>query len=458
MNAELKHLLRSMPVDSLADLIESIHGRHADIDHRIESQLLRSDPTALARSLKKRIQSIKRGRRFIPYRESHGFSLTLEAIITDIEPLLEQAPRAAFELADLFCATHPNSYDRADDSSGSIGDAYHEAVQLWLRAATLWRRTNSCKTDWPQEIYARFQANDYAIWDNLIPNSATLLSKEELTQLAWRFEGDIKGAAGKDDNNDPYNHAEFQATLGLTAVAEALGDVRLYERATLLHSPQPNEQQKRSIIEFCLSIDDGQSALKWLQEPWSAHFASDHGRLLDKTLSLLGQTDELISLRRSAYDADPDFDRLQALLDVLPEHEKDAVRDGAIDRALAAGSLYSAIATLIALDAQDLAARTALERADSLDSVGYNTLARWAQTFSHNGHALAAAICYRTLLEDILDSGRSNAYGHAARYYKNLAQLDTDIANYHPFSDRAGFETALRERHGRKSSFWRQAE
>jgi hypothetical protein len=61
------------------------------------------------------------------------------------------------------------------------------------------------------------------------------------------------------------------------------------------------------------------------------------------------------------------------------------------------------------------------------------------------------------LLEYTLDSGRSKTYGHAARYYKNLVQLDTVIANYRSFPYQASFETTLRERHGRKSPFWRQA-
>ncbi|MCP8689001.1 DUF6880 family protein [Marinobacterium sedimentorum] len=62
------------------------------------------------------------------------------------------------------------------------------------------------------------------------------------------------------------------------------------------------------------------------------------------------------------------------------------------------------------------------------------------------------------LLEYTLDSGRSKAYVHAARYYKNLAQLDAGISDYAFLPDQASFEAALRERHGRKSSFWRQAE
>ena len=66
--------------------------------------------------------------------------------------------------------------------------------------------------------------------------------------------------------------------------------------------------------------------------------------------------------------------------------------------------------------------------------------------------------CYRALLEDILDEGRSRAYGHAARYLKRLGELDGVVGSYGPAVDHEEYVGRLRDRHGRKYAFWRRVE
>lgn len=51
------------------------------------------------------------------------------------------------------------------------------------------------------------------------------------------------------------------------------------------------------------------------------------------------------------------------------------------------------------------------------------------------------------------------AYGHAAaRYFRRLGELDGTIDDYGPVVDHETFVDELRQRHGRKSSFWKKAE
>lgn len=408
----------------------------------------------MAKHIKKRIASVKRSQRYLNYRESEDFSLLLDGILFDTEPLIDKAPKIAFELFDQFMSTHIGTIERADDSGGSIGESYRQGVEFWIQAASQWRAQDAkCKVDWQKELLTRHHENDYGIWDGLISNSSLLLSEAELKQLAWRFENAIRQALSNGES-DGYNYPAAQAAIGLAGIARALSDVQLYERSVLLRSPEPNDLQKKSIIEFCFSINDGHSALKWLQTPWSGRFEYDRQVLLDKTLEILGKFDELIEFRREAYNQVPDFHNLQALLEYLPEADKANVLKHAVDNALQQNNSESIIDTLIHLTAYNQAAEHLLQNHDKLASAFYDELLDWAKAFTQSNHLLAAIACYRILLEQILDAGRAKAYGHAAKYYKKLEELDHGINSYSPLQDRRTYQVHLQEKHGRKSSFW----
>lgn len=54
----------------------------------------------------------------------------------------------------------------------------------------------------------------------------------------------------------------------------------------------------------------------------------------------------------------------------------------------------------------------------------------------------------------ILHQARSKAYGHAARYYKQLDALASHIDDYQPLLDHRAFLIQLKQEHGLKRSFW----
>lgn len=72
-----------------------------------------------------------------------------------------------------------------------------------------------------------------------------------------------------------------------------------------------------------------------------------------------------------------------------------------------------------------------------------------------NAHPLAATILYRALIDEILDRGRSPAYGHGARYLAVLDQIAGRIERaWVDIEEHVAWREALRRKHGRKSSFW----
>lgn len=453
MHPQLKQLLTQASAEHLAQLLQSIYGVDKTVDQKIETALLQHQPQALAQQLKKRIQAIKRGKTFIDYRHSFAFSQQLDALLVDIASLLQAEPELTFGLIDQFMASHQQVYARCDDSSGSIGECYRAGVDVWLSAASRWRQLGTkCKLNWPAELLSRHNDNGYAVWDQLISASADLLTTQELQQMAWCFEADFKRA--QDNNTEVFvSYPQLTASCGLAAVASALKDVALYEKSVLLHSAEPNELQKQSIVQFCLAVKDGTAALKWLDAPWSNEAA--RVRLLDNTLELLGRDKDLLALRRQVYDKQPDNDNLQALLAVLPPQEQTAVQQQAVSRAQQLDNTTLAISSLIALQALPEAAEQLLLRQHSLTTVSYYDLQAWAKAFIPAKQELAAILCYRVLLEDILQAARSKAYHHAASYYKQLAKLDAQIDSYQALPDWAEYQVLIRQQHGRKSAFWR---
>jgi hypothetical protein len=454
MNKQLKELCAKANEDELRQILIRVFGLNGDVDARIESMLLTTNPKALASALKKRISSIKRGRSFIDYRKAEEFSCRLDAIGDDIALLIESAPQLAFELLDAFIATHVSVYERADDSSGNIGASYQEAVTLWLKAACACRALAPETNHWVELVFKHHNDNDYAVWDDLISGSAPLLNEDELNQLVRRFEMQFKQA--KTDDNSGYCMQSSYATLGIEAVAQALGSVVLFERAMHLRSPSPNELQKASLVEFCLSMNDGESALKWLDGSWSGYKETTRLGLLDKTLGLLGQHDELVALRRQQYELQPDHYRLNALLEVSSGDAADEISQQALGKVLTISDLTVRLSALIELGAIDIAGGQVIEHRQRCHEIFYSHLGEMAKVFVKAKEYLAAVVCYRRLLEEILNDARSTAYDYAASYYQKLAMLDGLINGYLPMSDWQDYQAYLRQTHGRKSAFWRR--
>ncbi len=454
LNKDLSDLLLAASPEKMTMLIESVYGMDDTVDNRIESLLLQDNPKELAKLIKKRIQSLKRGSRHIDYRESFAFSLLIEAIVADITPLVEVAPKIACEVLNKFVETHSKVFERCDDSSGVVGECYREASALWLKSAALWRaQDDKCQLDWPSEVVTRHYGNEYGIWDGVISNSLGLLTHDELKQLAWRFEGEAKRAMQENTQNR-FSFAASRSLLGLASVAQALGDIVMYERSTLIMSPKPNDLQKHSLAKFCLQQNDGERALTWLNRPFEVSFRGEGIRLLDEAYVLLGRTPELIELRTEVYERTPNLLNMESLLSILPEKQQDGVRSAALDNAYQSDDFYTSISTLIDLNAMALAAQKVVEQSDKVGATFYGVLVVWAKQFEQSECALAATVCYRYLLDDILQSARSKAYQHGARYYQALARLEEQIQGYEGLIDHGAYQAIIDEKHKRKSSFW----
>lgn len=101
----------------------------------LESLILGSDAVMQEASLKKRINSIKRGRKFITYYESFKLAKTLEELLGDISDVEDKSVR--LDLLKAFILTGSKVYGRTDDSSGTVQAVYHFAEEKWKEDAVV---------------------------------------------------------------------------------------------------------------------------------------------------------------------------------------------------------------------------------------------------------------------------------------------------------------------------------
>jgi len=460
---DIKQKIDHLDAAVIKDFLLNLYLHHPELNTQIETLILMNDPAAYSKAILKRIQSVSRGRKFIDYHTSGLFARDLDSILLDIESgLLDESPKQAFDLLTKYLATANKVFERSDDSSGDIGGVYRSAVLMWLAAAKAWKDTTPAgkKVNWLERVYELYCDNDYAVYDTLLPNSNILLSHDELTQLAWRYESELRQALKSPDKKGGFNMAASTHGAALGAVAEALKDPALYERATLISSPQPNDMQKQSIIKMYLRFQQTDEALRWLSTAWEPRFESDRLRLLDEAYLQNGNANALKETRYQFYQQDKTYSSFSRYFELLNDKEKLIAQRQATQQAEKGGeSVYELtdnIELLLCLNETQRAESLVLARQDEIEHCFYDSLLKLAKMFDEKKCWLAATVCYRGLLSDILNQARSKAYTHAARYYKKLTLISKHIEQYSPLVEHTDFIQQLDEKHGRKRSFWQR--
>ncbi len=452
----LKEKLADIDADTLRDFIFGLYLQYPELSDKIEALTLANDPVALTSVLRKRIASLKRGRRFIDYRASFDFARELEATLADIESgLLERSPEHAFDLVDRFLATAESVLNRVDDSGGAVGEVYRQAVLLWLAAAAGWRDAN---IDWLERIDQLYQQNDYGVLDPLLPNAHLLLTPDQLKQLAWRYENALRRALKSPEQEDKVNFAALHSGVALGQIADALHDPALYERSVLIHSPQPNHLQMKSICEKYLQYEQPESAMRYLNQAWESRFEHDRLELLDKVCVQMGDRKQLKVIRSRLFQSEQSYASFTRYLEALDEDEKEKACRSAIKQAEKGGDILRSTDLLLNLGRKESAQSLVLARHQELAECFYDSLLRLAKAFEKADCNLAATACYRALLLDILTQARSKAYGHGARYFKKLEALAKRIKVFKPLPTHHAYVEQLRSVHGRKRSFWARLE
>ena len=134
--------------------------------------------------------------------------------------------------------------------------------------------------------------------------------------------------------------------------------------------------------------------------------------------------------------------------------EKSALMLQAVEDAKALDNVVAAATMLLNLEAVEQAEQLLVSRSGQLADIYYGEITRLVEILGPFNLPLVESLCYRALLEDILNRGYSKAYRYAARYFRKIKLLDASISDHKGHPDSENYEAFIRQKHGRKRAFW----
>lgn len=448
---DLEAFLRRQNAADLVDLLLELAQEHDAVLARLARMQLADRPDKLAADFKKTLKSLLRSTRFYDYREAPGFVHALGAWLDQVaNELLPIDPSSALSLFETFIEADEKWFERADDSDALIGELVQTACRYWLQAAA---QCNAPSGGWSDRLLALYAADPYGVRSDLLRSAGLLLDQRAQRELVARFEAQLTKALDPVPAGRRLPMGVFHASGALSLLAESLDDPDIEVRATLRHSPQPNALQRERFARAYLDADRPEDALAWLQEHWDRHEFTRQNLLAD-ALERLGRFTESLPIRQQVFESTLSEIDLTDWLRHLPKAEQPQAIAHAREIALRHDELIDAATLLLELGDAAAAEERLLNEAGRIDGGSYTRLVPLSDALRTRGCLRGEAAAQRALLNAILDRGYARAYGHAARYWKRLGEIDASGLELTPLVSHEEFATGIRSRHRRKTSFW----
>ena len=444
---------------SAAELSEWIM-KQADGDPAFRREVVslvsvRADPSVVASELRKMITRAWARSRSTrsPKAIARPIAHDLEAVLTSIEQLMERGDVVLAEkLLRRFTEAANKGMGQVDDSYGILSPVCHAGVRMWGKAwAQIEPRDPAAVATM---VFDAVRDNECSVLDYMILDFAAALGRDGLLMLRNRYLAEHQAflAEGDKDSWDqdrPLSH--------LRDVADALGDVDLFVDA--LERAERTEIYALPIARRMFEAGRTEEALSWLDtlRPDRSHFSGeryDAGELRMRVLLALGRDDEATDTLWNAFRKELSPSDLDRILSCTPEDRHPSV----IKEAFAIADAYRnrVRAARFFLDRGELqrTAQIVIEHPRSFDGNFYSTQLDLAQALQDEFPA-AAWTLYRALLVNILDEKRTQAYGHAAKYF-GLTRVLAKRAGLHEKQE--ALMSELHSAHRLKRSFWQRVE
>ncbi|MCW2318538.1 hypothetical protein M2322_004107 [Rhodoblastus acidophilus] len=407
---------------------------------------------AVAALIDRRLAALEKARAMVAWEKEKDFAADLAATVETIVKELAAADAAlAVERLLRFIDTHATVFERIDDSSGRIQDVYWRAAQAAPDLAA--KMPDDQRAGLIKPLTKSLGVDTHGLGAGVAIALAPLLPEAALA--AW--ERTLKGA-GDDDRTVSVRQA----------IADARGDL---DHFLALEAQRPDwRQEPLRAAEKLFAAGRLDEALSWARREHRGGFAyaieTDiaEGRisrphdlqrvdLEARILEAQGDRKAAQALRWQAFETTLNPGPLRAYLKKLGDFEEDDEVARAFAHVEASPNIYLALAFFAGWPRLDLAAKLVLAHAGRWEGRHYGALGTTGGALEE-AHPLAASILYRALLDDILARGKSQAYGHGARYLAKLGMLSANISDWRTLDDHIAYGQTLRKTHGRKFGFW----
>jgi hypothetical protein len=450
--------LSTLTASELRSLIERLANDGEAFSARID-YLTR--PQSAVESIALRIRGIRRDDRFVDHSDLDEMVRVVRGVAEDIErDVLPREPVRALALTEQLMALNGPLMNRSLDD-GTIGMAIEEACTLWLKIARVVRESGALpKMDWVARLKEVAGQDDCGVRRAMLQQAHLLFDEPQLRAMAESQERQAVAALATEPGDlgapDDVPHDPRVQTLVLQDIAKALQDPQLYNRAVRLHHVNPDDRALEAMARFHLDCGDATGALDILESPWEGGRETVRLDLLDRAYGQLGDNASRIDVRRKRYQHLPCVWTYQALNELLDVPARQELRAQVSIDAVELRDVATAAQLLCAAGNWPLAQAILLARAKEFDVTLGTQLEPLAKEAEARRYPLMSVIIWRALLNPILERGASKAYYHAAQYLSELRRLAGTIDDHRGLPTHAEYEARLRERHGRKTGFWRQ--
>lgn len=485
LDSEQKQLLAQLSKTTLVSFVSDIYGTDKMLDKKIERLLLQSDKPKLIKKLTTTLKGLKRRRKFIDYWESSEFATELYHLASDIMSLYPEQPSKCLELIELFIESTNTSLERCDDSNGEVGGVYSNLAQSWSTVAnTCYEQERSSlpideqdilSQAWQAKVKAMISDNNYGTKDDILLGVNQLLSESEIRGLISDYQQHYEEVRAKkslinqvNKNKSAYDmdhtltYEKMNVERTLKNLAGVLGDVTLFEEIYLnIYAARPlHSQQLHELLRFLVDNNAHDVAQRYLRDDWRSRTVADQVKRLDWLSEIYNKqdnTEALMAVLGEAFELQASPTRLKAIMAVATPAQQAYWRKKAHELAGQQENIMMATSLLLEIGETALANQIAVARHSEFADVHYTALTQLLKELPV-GTQLIHVIIYRSLIEDILDSSRGKAYGHAARYLNKIAQLDAIINRetdgYSSLITHQDYVIKLTQKHGKKRSFW----
>lgn len=410
---------------------------------------MNATPKENIKRFKTKLAGLKRLRRFISWSESAGFAGELKALLEDLRAGVDD-PCTGAELVAAFYETDAGTFGSCDDSSGYVGDVYRcDARELFV-----WYASRCENKELLAELVLKLnREDDYGVRDALIDCAAEYLPEPNIRTMISR----LQDLAANESDEYRRRHWLFR----IESLARQIKDAPLFERTRVAAWGSLSTAACVDIGRVYLESSDAGTALSWLDRipVTEAFMAHERDQLLLDIHGRLGNAEKQAEVAWRMFKRSRCGISLCRLLAVIGEDKRDAVIEGEVAVISQAKALsLSDAAFLIEIGRVDEAETCLIDRRDQLNGDFYTYLLPMAEVMEKGGRLLGATVVYRALLESILQRARTKTYPHGVRYLKRLDKIAKHVTGWGDVDGHAVYAGNLRQKHGRKTSFWSRYE
>ncbi len=431
--------IKSISHDELADLVYTQIDNNHVLYEKVEKILLKSDPKALVKSIKKDIGSIRRGRKFIGYHEAFEFADKVQNIVDDIVMIVDDEKVASRLLKELIL-TDSKVYLRSDDSAGVIQISYGNAEDAWTGYFGV-----LCDDEIYDDIIEMLVCEGFgvrSVFSEKVPNSV-------LEKIYDEFYAKCEAHKGESYNS-------FDDIHILQLCSHFLKKPECYIKASQFNSRELHESdfldfaQEYKYAEDAQGVLDTLSSIKFVDE----YKANDFYELQVWAYEALKQPMNVTLAYKNWYAKTKSPKVLKSYLSRLDGVMKNQVREEALNEAKKR-SFSDAMYFFHSLDELELASEYIWEHQENLETQymyadGLKTMTNWLK----DDYPQEAILLYRDSCEKALETSQSKYYPSAIKSLKNCVKLEAsnDTLSWQ-IEDNLMYMDKLLEKHKRKPKF-----